>query len=192
MANIVFIATSLDGYIADKNGGLDWLQSVPNPDNIDMGFGPLMERVDALVMGRNTLDVVLSFGVEWPYSKPVFVLSNTLTQVPAGYEDKVFLVKGELKNIVQNLNEKGYKDLYIDGGKTIQSFLKEDLIDEMSITTIPVLLGGGSPLFGELGKMQSFKLVESQVHLDAIVQTTYQRTSDYIESALRPETKISF
>jgi dihydrofolate reductase len=178
MANIIFIATSLDGYIADKNGGLDWLQSVPNPDNIDMGFAPLMERVDALVMGRNTLEVVISFGVEWPYSKPVFVLSNTLTKVPAGYEDKVFLVKGELKEVVQNLNEQGYKDLYIDGGKTIQSFLKEGLIDEMSITTIPVLLGGGSPLFGELDMMQFFKLVQSQVHLDAIVQTTYQRTSD--------------
>jgi dihydrofolate reductase len=106
------------------------------------------------------------------------VLSNTLTKVPAGYEDKVFLVKGELKEVVQNLNEQGYKDLYIDGGKTIQSFLKEGLIDEMSITTIPVLLGGGSPLFGELDMMQFFKLVQSQVHLDAIVQTTYQRTSD--------------
>ncbi len=175
MANIVFIATSLDGYIADKNGGLDWLQSVPNPNNIDMGFGSLMDRVDALVMGRNTLDVVLSFGVEWPYSKPVFVLSNTLSKVPAGYEDKVFLVKGELKEIVQSLNEQGYKDLYIDGGKTIQSFLKEDLIDELCMTTIPVLLGGGSPLFGELSASQSFKLVENQVYLDAIVQNWYRR-----------------
>lgn len=175
MANIVFIATSLDGYIADKHGGLDWLQSVPNPDNIDMGFGPLMERVDALVMGRNTLEVVLSFGVEWPYSKPVFVLSNTLTQVPAGYEDKVFLVKGELKEVVQNLNEQGYKDLYIDGGKTVQGFLKEDLIDELCITTIPVLLGGGSPLFGDLDAMQAFQLIESRTYLDAIVQTTYRR-----------------
>lgn len=175
MANIVFIATSLDGYIADKNGGLDWLQSVPNPNNIDMGFGSLMDRVDALVMGRNTLDVVLSFGVEWPYSKPVFVLSNTLSKVPAGYEDKVFLVKGELKEIVKSLNEQGYKDLYIDGGKTIQSFLKEDLIDELCITTIPVLLGGGSPLFGELSASQSFKLVESQVYLDAMVQNWYRR-----------------
>lgn len=175
MANIVFIATSLDGYIADKNGGLDWLQSVPNPDNIDMGFGALMERVDALVMGRNTLDMVLSFGVEWPYSKPVFVLSNTLSKVPAGYEDKVFLVKGELKEIVKSLNEQGYKDLYIDGGKTIQSFLTEDLIDELCMTTIPVLLGGGSPLFGELSASQSFKLVESQVYLDAMVQNWYRR-----------------
>ncbi len=65
MANIVFIATSLDGYIADKQGKLDWLQSVPNPDNIDTGFFPLMERIDGLVMGRNTLDVVLSFDCDW-------------------------------------------------------------------------------------------------------------------------------
>ena len=89
MSNIVFIATSLDGYIADKEGGLDWLHSVPNPDNHDMGFSAIMERVDALVMGRNTLDVVLGFGGEWPYSKPVFVLSNTMDKVPEGYEDKV-------------------------------------------------------------------------------------------------------
>ncbi|RTZ17952.1 dihydrofolate reductase [Vibrio aquaticus] len=177
MANIVFIATSLDGYIADQNGGLDWLHSVPNPDNVDMGFAPLMERVDALVMGRNTLEVVLSFGVEWPYSKPVFVLSNTMTQVPAGYEDKVFLVQGELKEVVQNLNEQGYNDLYIDGGKTVQSFLKEDLVDELCITTIPVLLGGGSSLFGELDAMQAFQLIESRTYLDAIVQTTYRRAN---------------
>jgi len=175
MANIVFIATSLDGYIADKNDGLDWLHSVPNPDNIDMGFSSLMERVDALVMGRNTLDIVLSFGVEWPYSKPVFVLSNTMTKVPEGYEDKVFLVNGELSDIVQNLREQGYNDLYIDGGKTIQSFLKQGLIDELNITTIPVLLGGGAPLFGELDTMQSFRLVKSQTFLNAVVQTTYQR-----------------
>lgn len=97
MANIVFIATSLDGYIADKQGKLDWLQSVPNPDNIDTGFVLLMERIDGLVMGRNTLDVVLGFGCDWPYSKPVFVLSNTMTEVPQGYEDKVFFSKRRAK-----------------------------------------------------------------------------------------------
>tara|TARA_Y100001956_G_scaffold82909_1_gene106692 strand:+ start:4894 stop:5427 length:534 start_codon:yes stop_codon:yes gene_type:complete len=175
MANIVFIATSLDGYIADKNGGLDWLMSVPNPDNIDTGFGPLLERVDGLVMGRNTLEAVLSFGVEWPYSKPVFVLSNTMTEVPSGYEDKVQIVHGELSELLADLHRQGYQDLYIDGGVTIQNFLKQDLIDELVITTIPVLLGGGSPLFAELDKMQNFQLVESQVYLDAMVQSRYLR-----------------
>lgn len=175
MANIVFIATSIDGYIADKDGGLDWLYSVPNPDNVDMGFGPLMEQVDALVMGRNTLEMVLSFDVDWPYSKPVFVLSNTMTEVPEGYQDKVFLINGELTQVVADLNQQGYHDLYIDGGITIQNFLEQDLIDQLTITTIPVLLGGGVKLFGDLESMQNYKLVESTVYLDAIVQSHYAR-----------------
>lgn len=175
MANIVFIATSIDGYIADKDGGLDWLHSVPNPDNVDMGFGPLMEQVDALVMGRNTLEMVLSFDVDWPYSKPVFVLSNTMTEVPEGYQDKVFLINGELTQVVADLNQQGYHDLYIDGGITIQNFLKQELIDQLTITTIPVLLGGGVKLFGDLESMQNYKLVESTVYLDTIVQSHYAR-----------------
>ena len=85
MANIVFIATSLDGYIADKQGKLDWLYSIPNLDNADTGFSALVERVDALVMGRNTLEAVLSFNCDWPYKKPVFVLSNTITKEPQVY-----------------------------------------------------------------------------------------------------------
>ncbi|EGA64902.1 dihydrofolate reductase family protein [Vibrio brasiliensis] len=175
MANIVFIATSIDGYIADKDGGLDWLHSVPNPDNVDMGFGPLMEQVDALVMGRNTLEMVLSFDVDWPYSKPVFVLSNTMTEVPEGYQDKVFLINGELTQVVSDLNQQGYHDLYIDGGITIQNFLEQELIDQLTITTIPVLLGGGVKLFGDLESMQNYKLVESTVYLDTIVQSHYAR-----------------
>lgn len=175
MANIVFIATSIDGYIADKEGGLDWLHSVPNPDNIDMGFAPLMDRVDALVMGRNTLETVLSFDVDWPYSKPVFVLSNTMKEVPNGYQDKVFLVQGDLTEVVADLNSKGYQDLYIDGGVTIQNFLKQELVDELTITTIPVLLGGGIKLFGELEQMQSYQLVESKVYLETIVQNHFKR-----------------
>ncbi|CAM3085116.1 dihydrofolate reductase family protein [Vibrio neptunius] len=175
MSNIVFIATSLDGYIADKEGGLDWLHSVPNPDNHDMGFSTIMERVDALVMGRNTLDVILGFGGEWPYSKPVFVLSDTMNKVPEGYEDKVFLVKGVLESVLEELNGQGYKNLYIDGGKTVQSFLQQDLIDEMIITTIPVLLGGGAPLFGELVNPLNFKLYKSETYLAAIVQSHYLR-----------------
>lgn len=178
MANIVFIATSLDGYIADKQGKIDWLHSVPNPDNLDTGFAALMERVDGLIMGRNTLNVVLSFDCDWPYTKPVFVLSNTMTNVPQGYEDKVFLIKGELREIIANLNAKGLHNLYIDGGVTIQHFLKEDLIDEIVITRFPILLGGGSPLFGELSKPLTFKVTKSEVLLDTLVQTTYVRNHE--------------
>lgn len=175
MTNIVFIATSLDGYIADKNDGVAWLDAIPNPDNSDMGYNQHISRIDALVMGRNTFDLVLSFGVEWPYDKPVFVLSHTMTCVPEGYQDKVFLVKGDVKAVVEELNRKGFEHLYIDGGVTIQGFLKEDLIDEMIITTIPILLGGGIPLFGELDKPLNFKHVKSERFVDAIVQNYFAR-----------------
>ncbi len=178
MSNSVFIATSLDGYIADKNEKIDWLHIIPNPEGNDMGYHAHFERIDAMVMGRNTLEMVLSFDVEWPYTKPVFVLSNTMTTVPEGYEDKVFLVRGALKDVLEGIHFKGFKRLYIDGGVTIQNFLKEDLIDEMIITTIPVLLGGGSRLFGDLDEHKRFKLTKSEVFLDAIVQSTYLRDAD--------------
>lgn len=175
MSNIVYIATSLDGYIADKNGSVDWLHETPNPEGSDMGFGDLMNRVDALVMGRNTFDMVLSFGCDWPYSKPVFVLSNSLTQVPVGYEDRVFLVKGSIEEVVASIHQLGHQNLYIDGGKTIQNFLNADLIDEMIITTIPVLLGGGSHLFGELVSPLKFSYVKSEKLLDCLVKNYYIR-----------------
>ncbi|GIU46262.1 diacylglycerol kinase [Shewanella sairae] len=175
MTNIVYIATSLDGFIADKNNQVDWLHDIPNPDGSDLGFGEFMARIDALVMGRNTLEIVLSFGIDWPYNKPVFVLSNTLTKVPEGLEGKVFLIKGELTEVIATLNSQGYQNLYIDGGKTIQGFLQHDLIDELIITTIPVLLGGGIPLFAELTAPLKFKHVKAERLVDCLVQNSFIR-----------------
>lgn len=173
--NSVFIATSLDGYIADKNGGIEWLHSVPNPDNDDMGYLEFTSQIDALVMGRTTFETVCSFDIDWPYQKHVFVLSNSLTNVPEEYKSKVSLVKGELKQILQEIYDKGYRKLYIDGGKTIQSFLKEDLIDELVVTTIPVLLGSGIPLFGALPQPLHFECVNSKLYLEKIVQNRFIR-----------------
>lgn len=175
MANIVYIATSLDGYIADKNGGLDWLHAIPNPDNDDFGFGAFMNRIDAIIMGRNTFETVCSFGGEWPYIKPVFVLSNSLSSIPEKYREKAELVSGDLSTIEKNLHQQGYKDLYIDGGATIQSFLKEDRIDEMIITSIPTLLGGGTSLFQDLAEQLDFEFVSSEVLLNALVKSHYRR-----------------
>ncbi|WP_430813467.1 dihydrofolate reductase family protein [Carboxylicivirga sp. RSCT41] len=173
--NKVFIATSLDGYIADKNGGLDWLFSIPNPDQVDMGYVPFMNETDAIVMGRVTFETVCGFDCPWPYTKPVFVLSSSLKSVHDDYKDKVELVNGSLSEVLESINAKGYMRLYIDGGTTIQSFLKEDLIDDLIITTIPVLLGGGSPLFGDLAKPLNFEFVSSKVYLEKVSQVRYQR-----------------
>ncbi len=173
--NKVFIATSLDGKIADKEGGIDWLHSIPNPDNNDMGYGAFMEGIDALVMGRTTFETVCGFDMDWPYDKPVFVLSNSLNQLPSEYQDKAHLVNGSLTEILDQIHNKGYSNLYIDGGKTIQSFLKEDLIDEMTITIIPIILGGGTPLFGELDAKMEFECVETKLFLGKVAQNRFVR-----------------
>lgn len=174
--NVVYIAQSLDGYIADKNDGLDWLNSIPNPDNDDFGFVEFMNSIDALVMGRRTYEVVCGFGGDWPYAKPVFVLTNSSITIPENLEGKVSSIGGTLQDVCASLAEKGCQRLYIDGGKTIQSFLAEGLIDELTITTMPVLLGGGISLFGELAQLQQWEHVNTEVLLKAMVKTKYRKS----------------
>ncbi len=174
MPNIVYIATSLDGFIAREDGNLDWLMDVPNPDNSDFGFAEFLDRVDGVIMGRRTFDIVVGFG-QWPYTKPVFVLSNTMTELPDGYTDKAEVVNGKIKDIIESLSNRGINNIYIDGGKTIQCFLKEDLIDEMIITRIPVLLGKGIPLFANFERDIKFKPVKNEVLNEHLVKTTYVR-----------------
>lgn len=173
--NIVYVGRSIDGYIAGKNGELDWLDLVPGSDKIEMGYTSLMEEIDAMVMGRTTFEVVLNFGIEWPYQKHVFVLSHKLTKVPPELDGKITFLKGSPQEVLDQIHSKGYDKLYIDGGVVVQNFLKEDLIDEMTLTTIPVLLGGGVSLFGDMTKRLEFDHVESKVFLDQIVQDKYRR-----------------
>lgn len=173
--NRVFIGTSLDGYIADREGGLEWLNSIPNPNNSDMGYNAFTDQIDALVMGRTTFETVCAFDGDWPYKKPLFVLSNSLTEIPEPYQDKAQLVKGSLSEILAQIHNLGHHQLYIDGGATIQGFLKEDLIDDMIISTLPILLGGGFSLFAELPTELEFELVGSEVYVGQLVQSHYRR-----------------
>jgi dihydrofolate reductase len=175
MKNAVFIGTSLDGYIADKDGGLDFLHSIPNPSQDDLGYLDFMNNIDALLMGRKTYETVLGFGGQWPYNQPVYVLTNTLTSLPEDLQDKVELISGSVRQVVAQLNSRGLEHLYIDGGKLIQSFLKEDMIDEIIITQVPILLGGGTPLFKNLTAHLTFELIGTKVLLNAMVQSHYKR-----------------
>lgn len=119
MALYVYIAQSLDGYIADKNGGLDWLNDIPNPDKSDFGFAEFMSKIDVIVMGRNTFETVQSFGM-WPYTKPVYVISSTLTKLPEEYSGKAEVLNLKPPHIIDYLAKKGFNNLYIDGGALIQ------------------------------------------------------------------------
>lgn len=173
--NSVYIATSLDGRIADRNDGIAWLDSIPIPEGEDMGYYAFTKDIDAMLMGRNTFETVLGFDVAWPYQKPVFVLSNSLKEIPQSHDGKAFLVSGTLADVLEHIHSQGYPRLYIDGGSTIQSFLKEDLIDEMIITTFPIVLGGGPSLFSEFPKELPFELVKSKVFFNQLVQNHFIR-----------------
>jgi dihydrofolate reductase len=171
--NIVFIGKSIDGFIAGKNGELDWLDMIPNPDKNGMGYPEFMSKIDAIVMGKNTFETVTNFDIDWPYEKHVFVLSRSLKDIPETLKEKVTLLKGNLKDILKTIHKKGFYNLYIDGGKTVQNFLKEDLIDALIINTLPIILGDGIPLFDVLPKSLKFNHIKTEVFLNEIVQSHY-------------------
>ena len=165
----VFIATSVDGFIAKKDGSVDWLHSAGNPEadmgeQADMGFADFMASVDCMVMGRKCMEVISSMNLtpeQWPYGDTrIIVLSNTLKEAPDNMKDKVEMYSGDLNELVAKLEREGFKHGYIDGGTTIQAFINLGLIDEMTITRAPILLGEGLPLFGKTAK--DIKLEQTQ------------------------------
>ena len=172
-----FIAVSLDGFIARKDGSLDWLDkaNLLAPKGEDCGYKTFMESIDALVMGRKTFEKVLSFGVPWPYAeKQVIVLSSRKLTFPENIQSVVSHSSGTPESIVTNLAARKLNRLYIDGGVTIQRFLASGFIDEITLTVVPVLLGDGIRLFGPLVKDISFKLVNTRAYDFGFVQMTYR------------------
>lgn len=181
MANYVFIAATLDGFIATPDGGIDWLEDAPNPEGSDFGYSEFVSRVDGILLGRATFEKVLTFE-QWPYTKPVFVLTNTLESVPHFLEGKAQIVSGPLADIISSLRLQGFENLYIDGGQVIQSFLREDLIDELIVTRFPKLLGKGIPLFGDLDRIMDFSHVETEVIENYLVKSHYRRERKHKEA----------
>ena len=175
----VFIATSVDGFIARKNGDLDWLsEGSTEDDNEDYGYRKFFDSIDVLVMGRNTFEKVLSFE-EWPYAgKKVIVLSSNALDIPSNITDSVEVKSGTPGDLVNELKHTGAEHLYIDGGKTIQGFLSAGLVDEMTITRIPVLLGEGIPLFGALNNDIKLQHVETRQYPNGYVQSRYKVSSN--------------
>lgn len=150
----VFLATSLDGFIARKDGSLNWLNNANTvvPQGEDCGFRAFMGSVDTLVMGRITFEQILSFG-EWPYgATPVIVMSSRKIEIPAHLPKTVTSSSESPLQLVERLSNQGAKHLYIDGGITIQRFVQAGQLDEMTITLVPVILGEGKSLFGSLQK----------------------------------------
>jgi len=165
----VFVGTSLDGFIARANGGLDFL---PPGGGEPHGYDEFMATVDALVIGRKTFETALTFGT-WPYGeKPVIVLStHPLAPTPLGAV--VERMSGAPVGIVSQLSGRGFRHIYVDGGITIQRFLQAGLIQRLIITRVPVLIGAGIPLFGTLQRDIVLRHVGTRQYASGLVQSEY-------------------
>lgn len=170
----VFIATSLDGFIARTDGAIDWLLSL-DAEGEDHGYERFIQGIDAIVMGRGTFETVREFE-PWPYKHPVLVLSSTLTgaPLPERLTDNVRVVTLSPESALSLLHAEGCRRVYVDGGKVIQSFLRKGLISELVITVIPVLLGSGRPLFGPLEKDLALAHEETISFASGLVQSRYR------------------
>lgn len=172
----IFIATSLDGFIAREDGGLDWLLKQP-AEGEDHGYDAFIESVDVVVMGRASFEKVLTFE-PWPYPKPVIVMSGTLTEagIPAQLRSRVSLSRLSPRALMDDLGSRGWRRAYIDGGRLIQSFLREHLIADITLTRAPVLIGRGRPLFGDLTRDIDLEHVSTRSYPSGLVTSKYRVT----------------
>ena len=176
----VYVGTSLDGFIARRDGSIDWLNEAQGlvPEGEDCGYKAFMESVDTLIMGRKTFEQVLTFG-PWHYGDtPVVVLSHNPVTVPSHLPDTVSHSSESPRALLERLSGQGVKHVYVDGGNTIQGFLAESLIDEITITCVPIALGDGIPLFGPMEKDLKLTHVNTKTYDFGFVQTTYQTKKD--------------
>jgi len=166
----VFVGTSVDGFLARLDGALDFL---PPGGGEEHGYEAFFASVDALVIGRMTYETVLAFD-RWPYGeKPVFVLSTRpLAPAPAGAVMEK--LSGAPVEIFSKLEARGFRHVYVDGGITIQRFLKAGLIQRLVVTRVPVLIGEGIPLFGATGRDIALKHLATRAYESGLVQSEYE------------------
>jgi dihydrofolate reductase len=169
----VYIAASLDGFIARQNGAIDWLSIVERP-GVDYGYHRFFESIDTIVMGRKTYETALGFG-SWPYEGKRCVVLTHGARV-ARHGETFF--SGTITELAERLGIEGAKRAYVDGGSVISQFLSAGLIDDITLSIIPILLGDGIPLIHGIGKDVRLRLVKSQSFESGLVQLEYQPAHD--------------
>jgi len=171
MTASVFVGASVDGFIARTDHGLDWL---PEGGGEPHGYDEFIASVDAIVIGRNTFDKILTFD-SWPYGeKRVVVLSSRPVDLPVALRNVVEQMAGSPAEIVAQLAATGAGHLYIDGGITVQRFLRAGMIQRLIITRVPVLIGEGIPLFGSLSSDIVLHHVATRHFPSGLVQSEYR------------------
>ena len=167
----VFVGTSLDGFIARQDDTLDFLDA---GHGVPHGYDAFYASVDTLLWGRNTYDVVLGFG-SWPFgTKRVVVLSHRPLKRPPHPQASVERMSGSPARIAERLRKSGARHVYVDGGITIQRFLRAGLVDRLIVTRLPVLIGRGIPLFGALPRDVKLRHVATRTFPKGLVQSEYK------------------
>ena len=164
----VFIATTLDGFIAREDGRFDFLDAFHGEEH---GYAQFFSGVDAVVIGRGTYETVRAFP-EWPYGRKRVVVCTRRETTPVHGEQ---IWAGEPRALAEKLGQEGVGRAYVDGGKLISSFLRDRLVDEMAINVVPILLGKGRPLFEGPFPEQRLRLVETRSFPSGLVQLKYAR-----------------
>jgi dihydrofolate reductase len=166
----VFVGVSVDGFLARADGALDFL---PEGGGEPHGYDEFLASVDVLVIGRHTFETVLGFA-EWPYgAKRVVVLSSRTLDFSAVHGGRVEQLGGEPQEVVRCLHASGATHAYVDGGITIQRFLRAGLIQRLVVTRVPVLIGTGIPLFGALARDVRLHHVATRQYPSGLVQSEY-------------------
>lgn len=171
---MLFIACSMDGFIAGPDGDLKFLNSVES-EGEDYGYAEFNKAVDTVIMGRKTYETVLGFSIPYPHAdKKSFILTSQKLQAAPGIE----FYSGDVVQLIQGLRQKEGKNIYIDGGaKTIAQFLNNNLIDEMVVSIVPQLIGQGIKLFQEGIPQSSWHCIESKLFDTGLVRCHYQLKS---------------
>ncbi len=168
----LYIATSLDGFIADMDGGLDWLTAYPNPEQSDYGYRDFYNTVDILIMGGSTYQSIVDMDIPWPYAdKQTYVISRTKKSI----SNIVEVVGEDIVSKVAEWKSTTGKDIWlVGGGEAVSLFLNNNLVDAMEITAIPTLLGIGIPLFPTVQKASNWAVTDVIKHSNGVVTTHYK------------------
>lgn len=169
----LYIACSLDGYIARENGSIDWLTEYDNNSETDYGYSEFYASIGTVLMGRKTYEQVLGFG-DWPYAeKKTYVF--TRQKEPLRREKNVEFISGDIGEFVRHLKENAEKDIWLVGGsQLIKAFFEEDLVEDMIVFIVPIILGSGIPLFDRIGKEIKLKIGRVEKYKSGLVRIEYE------------------
>ncbi|MCG8698274.1 MAG: dihydrofolate reductase family protein [Bacteroidales bacterium] len=172
---VLYIATTINGCIARKDGNIDWLSNHPNPDESDYGYGKFINTVDSIFMGRKTYEEILSFDIEWPYkNQATYILTrNSNFNIKT---ENTFVISNLSNSVVHEIKQKSKKDIWlVGGGQLVTEFIHQGWLDEMIIFILPIVLKEGIPLFPNIEHDSYFELTDVVSYTSGIVELKYQK-----------------